>query len=244
LKDEEKKYRDEEKKAAGSAEKMWASVGFGAGSYTPNFQSSSVMLDGLNDGATSSASASGASYSIGLNVAGKISKRIILQGGISYLTQNADFTSTTSNHGAASLNEFANLAKLDGFDPESPYTITSSVQFVSIPVQAGYILLDRDFGIQLTGGVATDLFIRNTLMPENDNYQKVTQRAGKDSPYRPVNFSGLAGTEFSYKIAGHYRISVSPGLRYSLNSIYKKEVAAELTPVTFDVSLRFRYIFK
>lgn len=246
LKDEEKKYQDEEKKTSGANEKIWASVGFGAGSYKPNVQSSSVSLGAARDGASarSSESVAGASYSAGVNVAAKISKRFIVQGGVSYLTQNADFTSTTSTHGAASLNEFMKPANFDGFEPENPYTITSSLQFVSIPMQAGYILVDRDFGVQLNGGIATDLFIQNTLSPESDSYQKVTQAAGKDSPYRTVNFSGLLGTEFSYRIAEQYRISLNPGLRYSLNSIYKEDIAAEITPVTFDVSLRFRYIFK
>jgi hypothetical protein len=246
LRDEERKYQDEEKKASGSTEKIWASVGFGAGSYKPNVQSSSVNLGTSFAGTSPSSSESvvGASYSVGVNVATKISKRFIVQGGVSYLTQNADFTSTTSNHGAASLNEFMKPANFDGFESENPYTITSSSQFVSIPVQAGYLIIDRDFGIQLNGGIATDLFIQNTLSPETNTYQKVTQAAGKDSPYRTVNFSGLLGTEFSYKIADQYRISLNPGLRYSLNSIYREDVAAEIIPVTFDVSLRFRYIFK
>ncbi len=245
LKDEEKRYQQEDKKT-NSKENIWASVGFGAGSYKPNVQSSNTNLEsGVSAGTSSSESAvTGASYSVGLNVAGKISKRFIVQGGVSYLTQNADFTSTATNHGAASLNDYVKASNFESFNFESPYTVTSSLQFVSIPVQAGYILVDRNFGVQLNGGVATDLFIRNTLTPQNDDYQKVTQSSGKDSPYRTVNFSGLLGTEFSYRVANHYRISLNPGLRYSLNSIYKEEVAAEITPVTFDVSLRFRYIFK
>lgn len=243
LKDEEKKYQEEDKTSA-SNEKLWASVGVGAGSYKPNRQV-------LSEGNASSGSVTGESYTLTFSIAGKISKRVFLQGGISYLTQNADFTSASSNKGAASLSEYYRPALNEAHSPGNPqnvgpdsYQLNSSLQFVSIPVQAGFLLVDRTFSVQLNGGISTDLFISNTLTPATDYYQKVTQAAGQDSPYRTVNFSGLAGTEFSYKIADRYRISVNPGLRYSLHSIYKEGVAAEITPVTFDVSLRFRYIFK
>lgn len=233
LKDEEEKYHDENK----SSENMWASLGFGAGNYKPNMQAQN-----------NNSSVTGESYSAGLHVAGKISKRIVLQGGVSYLSQNADFTSTTPVQGMATLMEYkANSNGILSNDVgigRTPYTVNSSMQFVSIPFQAGYLIVDRAFGFQLNGGIATDLFINNTLSAENDSHQKVTQAAGKDSPYRTVNFSGLLGTEFSYRLADHYRISLNPGLRYSLNSIYKEEIAVTITPVTFDVSLRFRYIFK
>jgi hypothetical protein len=242
LKDEQKKYQDEEKKTAAN-EKLWASVGFGGGSYKPNRELH------WNDN-NSAESARGESYSVGVNVAGKISSRLIVQGGISYLAQSADFSSSGSNNGNATMDEFVTPGQFSqSSGPNNgagiePYTVNSSLQFVTIPVQVGYLVVDRAFGIQVNGGIATDLFISNTLSPESDSYQKVTQPAGKDSPYRTVNFSGLLGTEISYRIAQHYRISVNPGLRYSLNSIYKQGIAAEITPVTVDVSLRFRYIFK
>lgn len=238
LKDEEERYRKEDEKK--SRENVWASVGLGAGSYRPN-------REVISSDKTSS-SKSGASYTAGINVGGRITRRLIVQGGVSYLSQSADFVSTSASQGAASLNEFvrpsfSNEGSVSG-TPVSSYNVNSSLQFVSVPVQAGYVIVDRTFSIQVNGGVATDLFISNTLVPDNSQLQKVTQAAGKDSPYRTVTFSGLLGTEFSYRIADQYRISVNPGLRYSLNSIYKDEIAARITPMTFDVSLRFRYIFK
>lgn len=238
LKDEEERYRKEDEKK--SRENVWASVGLGAGSYRPN-------REVISSDKTSS-SKSGASYTAGINVGGRITRRLIVQGGVSYLSQSADFVSTSASQGAASLNEFvrpsfSNEGNVSG-SPVSSYNVNSSLQFVSVPVQAGYVIVDRTFSIQVNGGVATDLFISNTLVPDNNQLQKVTQAAGKDSPYRTVTFSGLLGTEFSYRIADQYRISVNPGLRYSLSSIYKDEIAARITPMTFDVSLRFRYIFK
>lgn len=238
LKDLEKKYQEEEKKKPN--ENIWASVGVGAGNYRPNRE---VVT---NDNGASSKG--GASYSAGVNIGGRITRRLILQGGVSYLSQSADFTSTSANRGAASLSEYVrpSLSNVDGASgsPVSSYNVNSNLQFVSVPVQAGYVIVDQAFSIQVNGGVATDLFISNTLTPDDSQLAKVTQTAGKESPYRTVTFSGLLGTEFSYRIANQYRISLNPGLRYSLGSIYKEEIAARITPVTFDVSLRFRYIFK
>jgi hypothetical protein len=245
LKDEERRYQQEQ---AQPKEKIWTSVGMGAGMYNPNVQTSSTVISTSIGGgrATSSKPSMGTSYTVGVSVGHKIAKRIILQGGVSYLTQNADFSSGASQNGVAALTEYASFNKNSdaSFVAASPYTVNSSLQFISVPLQAGYVLVDRDFAIQLNGGITTDLFLSNTLTSEDENYKTVSQSAGENSPYRSVNFSGLVGTEFSYKVAQQYRISLVPGVRYSLNSIYKSEIGTQINPIVYDVSLRVRYIFK
>ncbi len=238
LQDEERKYQQAE---AVVNEKMWTSVGVGAGTFYPNTNSSSLSLQGFDNIASSSNPSAGTSYSAGVSVAGKISRRIVLQGGITYLSYNAEYTSSAALGTKASLNEF--IVSNEQLVATSPYKVNSNLQYMSIPIQAGFILLERNFALQLNTGISTDIFLQNTLTPENSGLGKVTQSAGSDSPYRTINFSGLVSAELSYKVGDHYRIAVNPGLRYVLNSIYRSEVPSQIAPVSVDLALRFRYIF-
>lgn len=251
LEDEARMLNKDEEKVT-YTEKIWTSFGAGAGSYDPRTSGNSSPPPLIKSGPgiatdpapkkSSSNPTPGSSYSVGMSFAGKLSRRVVLQGGLSYLSQNAEFTSSTSDGQKATLNEVA--VNSDNSLVTSPYKVNNNLKYLSVPIQAGYIVLDRSFGIQLNGGVSTDLFLQNTLTPSDKSLDKTTQGAGSDSPYRTVNFSGLVGTEFSYRIGDHYRIALNPGLRYALNSIYKSEIDTEISPMTFDVSLRFRYIFK
>lgn len=254
---EERAAREKEKF---DGERIWTSVGFSAGTFNNYNQSGSgrVMtrmaattnLSSANTTLVNETEASGVSYSVGVNVGARIAPRWVLQGGINYMTQNAAFTSD-----AVVTNDFQNFAAAYSAEitkashasarvvPTAPYSVNNNMEYLSIPLQAGYVLLNRSFAIQLNGGVSTDLFIQNTLQPQSGSLDKVTNGRGSDSPYRPVNFSGLVGTEFSYRFAEKYRISLNPGIRYPFSSIYKSDVGLEAMPVTFDVGLRFKYIF-
>jgi hypothetical protein len=250
--DEEGKGRSEEQKKdeSNNAEKLWTSVGFAAGSFnTVNSNASTSQSFAMNNVANQQAKASGSSYTVGLSMGTRLSKRWIVQGGVNYMTQSSDYTSNAvdasadfENFSAPAVNSIMSEAD-SRIVPTAPYTINSSLRYVSIPLQAGYMIVNKRFGVQLNGGVSTDMFLQNTLTPETDNVSKTTQGSGEDSPYRTFNFSGLVGTEFSYKFGQHYRLALNPGIRYPFSSIYKSDQPITAMPLTFDVGLRFRYIF-
>jgi hypothetical protein len=246
------------------SEKLWTSVGFAAGAFNALSPSVSPMPSNslyYNANASTTAAkqskASGLAYSIGVNVGTKLSERWILQGGVNYLTQSSNYTANSvvvdnnfQSPQAESINVYKSQVQLTmdassaKVAPTVPYTVNNNVQFVSLPVQAGYLFVNRKFGLQLNAGVSTDLFLQNTISPEGGGISSTTQSRGEDSPYRSLNFSGLMGTEFSYKLGSRYRVALNPGLRYPFNSLYKTNTGVESTPLTFDVGLRFRYIFQ
>lgn len=258
------KEQDEEdtKPTNRQQEKFWTSIGFSAGTFantTPtSATTTSSALRSLSAGQTaaSESNSPGYTYAVNLAVGTKVSKRWLIQGGMSYIAQLSDYTATSvvTNQGdqqtfmAASINQFEknsdNSNSGDEILSSTPYQVNNNIQLISFPVQAGYMVVDRKLAFQVNSGISTDLFMQNTITPEAANLEKTTQGRGDDSPYRPVNFSGLVGTELSYRFGENYRISLSPGLRYPFNSIYKTNLGIKSSPLTFDVAVRFRYILK
>ncbi len=244
-------------------ERVWTSLGFAAGSFshvggagdTPKAAGLNSFQDynTLGNSLSNETSAPGFSYSVGVNVGGKIANRWTLQGGVNYLTQNSSYTSNAlivGDQNFAAAPTIAEVNKSQGLNSRAAdfvstpeYSVNNNIQFFSLPVSAGYLIIDKDFGWQLNTGISTDFFVQNVLTPDNENLSRTTSGRGDDSPYRPYNFSGLIGTEISYRVAERYRVSLNPGFRYPFNSIYKTELGITTTPVTFDVALKFKYIF-
>jgi hypothetical protein len=240
-------------------ENVWASLGASTGSYSPSadFTSGSTSKSfaqspsGLSNsqGAYSTTASRGTAFSVGVNVGKRISRRWLFQGGVTYLNQAIGYTSNYAvvdgnNNVLASVADYTTVKSFSSVVAvSSPYEINSVNEYISVPVQAGYVLIDRKLGLQINSGVSTDFFMQNTLTDKSGQMASFSSNAGEESPYRAVSWAGLVGTELSYKIATQYRISLAPGLRYSLNSVLKSDVSSS-NPLVWDVGFRFRYIFK
>lgn len=239
-------------------ENWWAGIGGSAGSYNPQtnlsqsgFGSPTGSLraspGNQNPSSASQPASLGSSYSFGMNVGKRVAPRWIVLTGVNYLTQSINYTSNVAAFGSSNLAK-ASVAELDQAAGNtliitSPYELNSVNEFVSVPVQAGYLLVNRKIGWQINAGVASDFFVRNSLVDRSGNLDKSTQSAGENSSYKTVNWTGLMGTEVSYKVSKHYSFSLVPGMRYSFQSIVKPAVGTSISPFVWDVGFRFRYIF-
>ncbi len=252
---------DSRKDKKSEKENFWASIGASTGNYSPqgNFNQSQVMaaqgsfsnmVSNSNYSGTTSSPSKGTAYSVGVNVARKVSDRWIVLGGLSYLNQAAGYT---TNLASISSNNTPSVYSADYASQQSnssravtltsPYEINSVNEFVSVPVQAGYLVVNRKVGFQVNSGVATDIFLQNTLTDKSGQLNKLTENGGSDSPYNSFSWSAIIGSELSYKLGDQYRVSLVPGLRYSLSPVLKSNSITS-NPMVWDLGFRFRYIFK
>jgi hypothetical protein len=256
----EETEKTEKKKNRGG--NTWLALGAAAGNYSPNSGASSnpqaqasassfsaptfANLDAAST--TDNQTKVGTSYSVGMAV-GKKFGRFVVQSGLNFNQQQIDYTSsydakTAMNTTKASVSDYTTTRaeSVAVLTPTAAYTVNSSMEIISIPVQAGYMIIDRKFGWQMNAGVSPDFFLRNTLVDKSGQRERFSQSAGDASPYRSVNWSGLMNTEVSYKIGEHYRLSLVPGVRYSFNPLLK-DPGNSGKPVILDVGFRFKYLF-
>jgi hypothetical protein len=240
-------------------ENFWASIGASTGNYSPqgNFNQPNLALASsgfsnlvANQSTTNSSPSKGTTYSVGVNVAKKISERWIVLGGLSYLNQASGYTSnlasiSASNSPSVYSADYASKQSNSGsaFALTSPYEVNSVNELVSVPVQAGYLIINRKVGLQINSGIATDIFLQNTLTDKSGQLNRFTESAGSDSPYKSVSWSAIMGSELSYKIGDQYRVSLVPGLRYSMSPVLKTNSTTS-NPMVWDLGFRVRYIFK
>ena len=261
---------ENKKKEEKSFEEFWAGVNFSAGSFNHNVQDGVSLDNNLLTSNTSTfdrsassqsaesideaSEASGISYSYGVNVGKRISDKLVLETGLAYAFNLSETVSSISYQSIALdeegpfqpgvVDEIEANDQGAVFSIPTDYNFQNTFEFLSIPVELGYIIYENDkMGFLVSGGVATDLFIRNEITEETGSFEEVTIEPGDDSPYRSMYFNGLIGGEFFYKLNNNYNISVEPTYRRALNDFTKSDSEFRSTPSSFGVGFRVRYIF-
>ncbi len=243
-----------EKKKTG---RVWASVGAAAGSYLPDLgggvaAAPQSFSPSPSNSISVSKSPEGTAYSIGVLVGKQIGSRFQLQAGLTYMNQRSEYLSNVASTFDNKVALFQSTAPLGAqlTSPSVPsgyvtssYTVNSSTNYLSVPLQVGYLIVDRKIGLAVNGGLATDLFLTNTLSDASGQLQPFTQHSGDQGLYRGISFAGIGSMEVSFRLANHYQLALVPGVRYSLTNVYQGETQVN-RPLIFDVGFRFRYIFR
>jgi hypothetical protein len=194
------------------------------------------------------------SFSYGLDFGYKFSKRFVLLSGVGYQHNYGSTTVNTYVEPIASHSKYANHAiVIERANPDSGLNtynelnsevqLNSTFEFVSIPVNLGYYLIDKKFKWMMTAGLTTDIFIRNSINDSQNLFDKIQYRNGDDSPYNPIYINGKFGTMFNYTFLRNYQINLEPSYRIGLSDLTKEEATFISRPSSFIISAGIAYVF-
>lgn len=234
---------------------IWAGIGFSAGSFNPNATAGNApaQMETLSFDAKSNRTPSftqekaGQSVNMGINIGARLSDKWVLQSGLVYIQQQTSSTSnvvsTNSGASARALSSYSDVSATEDIAFTAPYDINNTYELISVPLQAGYILLDKKFSIILLSGVANNILIKNQIGSLSGDFEDAEISSGSDSRYRTYQLSGMFGSEFSYDLGSNYSLSIVPQIRQAINSITKSEVDYSSRPTTLEIGFRLKYIF-
>ena len=133
----------------------------------------------------------------------------------------------------ATNNMFGGIQSHDGVD------IEQHLDYLEVPVNLRYTLVDRSLKLQIVGGVSTNLLVNNYVTMEGP---EGPVEIGYLSNVKNVNYSGNAGLGLAYYFFSSLSISVEPRFRYYLNSVNDGSLPAT-RPFTFGLYTGLSYIF-
>lgn len=191
------------------------------------------------------------SYSYGANIGFKISPRFLLQTGLAYRKASTTTYTTSYIENAGSNTRIPFVASYDyqlsGLSKVSDMERTgldNRYEFASIPIRAGYVVLNKIISVTVLAGVSSEFFINNEIQADSQFLQSISSSNGEGSHFKNVYFNGSIGTMLGYSFADSYMLTLEPSYRMALNSFTKDGFYLESYPSSFMLSFGVAYNFK
>ncbi len=188
----------------------------------------------------------------------QINERWTLESGLAYT--NVD------NSGTASINvldvftidntnfEDGGLGGVDGGDIVTPslssreatievernydheVEVNNRVQFASIPLKAGYFVVNKRFSLRVNAGLAANYLVNGSISDPTNQILNSDQIG----LYNEWSFDGIGGMEFGYSIFDKFDFTIEPNYRHSITPIS----LASNVPSRFVLQTGIRYTLK
>ncbi len=249
-------------------DKFWAGFDVSSGYFNPNYNQvnsnevADVLISKSNSDGRRSALPElteniegGSSYSVGVNFGMELKKKWSLESGVQYsllgarTLTNMVLESTAYNRAVALSSEISGLNTFneivdDGLNELSvdDIDLNNTFQFISVPMQAGYTVIDSRFNVKINGGIAANLYLGNRLTGSSD-ISTFEIDPGDSSPYRELTFAGLAGVELGYWLHERVNLTLEPNYQQSLQSLTKSSSNFVTNPTGVGVQAGFKYKF-
>ncbi len=184
----------------------------------------------------------GTVMNVGLGLGKRIARRWVIQGGLNYSQRTASGTSNLVS-GSSNVQSVAMELKQSQDNAQltvtEPYDVNHTISYVSVPVQVGYVLLDKKVDITLLGGISNDILMQHKVSDADGNLASTT--LNEDSNFSKYAVSALASAEVSYPLGKHYTISAYPQIRQYLTEV-QKDVNSN-PPLSLEMGFRLSYVF-
>ena len=237
-----------------SQETFWAGLNMTPGYFNPNYQVQTEALALQSPDFSQSSVApmeehnTGFSMSFGMEVGMRLSNKWQLSGGLQYLNNNVQSTTNTildqRTPYFSSVAESVDLANSRGNITFTETALDNTFQFISLPVQAGFTLVDKRLQVLINAGIASDIFLKNRVAATDNSLESVTIKPGSNAPFRTVYFNGLLGAQASYEFLPRYMITLEPRYKVAISDFARPEANYNSLPSSFGVGVGVKYIFK
>ncbi len=174
------------------------------------------------------------------------------EGVASNLSQVTAVSNSMGNIVARSGEVFVNSYKMNGSDPSNAFSeqvmdasnlaqdgISQHLEYLELPFNLRYTLVDRDLELQLVGGVSTNFLVRNYVTADVTGGR---EEIGYLTNIRNVNYSGNAGLGMIYHISNGFSLRFEPRFRYFLNSVNDTSLPST-RPYSLGLYTGLNYIF-
>jgi hypothetical protein len=120
-------------------------------------------------------------------------------------------------------------------------SVTQYFEYLELPVNLKYKILDKKFDVSLIGGISTNFLIGTDIQ------LKYTDNSTRNTDYTTeglnrINYSGLMGIGFEYPLFKNLVLNVEPKFKYYLNAVDKEQVY-DIHPYSIGIFSGISYIF-
>ena len=255
----EKLLREKETKKVADEKDKWNK--WAVNSYvSPIFFNSFASGSPISDEFATNDKSFNNSTSFGVGVAYHLNKRLAIKTGVSnlnldYDTENIAFYSSfedqskiantnierNSNGKYIVLKHEKDVSKNENQNLQSSQNLGSlnqKTQYIEIPLEMSYALLNKKFGVAIKGGMST-LFLTENIISiiGNDGNMQI----GKASNLNNVHFSSNVGLGLSYTFMKNFQLNIDPTLKYQINTYNKN--SKDFTPYVIGVNTGISYKF-
>jgi len=124
-------------------------------------------------------------------------------------------------------------------DVNADQGIRQHLNYLEVPLNLRYTVIDRSVELQLVGGMSTNVLVSNYVSMETSDG---TEDIGYLTNIRNVNYSGNAGVGVVYHIRDHLNLMMEPRFRYFLHSVNDPSLPST-RPYAFGIYTGLNYIF-